>query len=127
MAVEHPRPVGLTGCDEKDRPDPAKRHVRHKQVDHAQLSDSTCVVEPFQLDTDAHMGTRMRRERKALDEEIVRSSPQGSHQVFVRSLGRHHQTAVFAVAAVAVAAVGDNWHGVRVTVAAKNGEGRVGA
>ena len=52
---------------------------------------------------------------------------QGSHQVFVRSLGRHHQTAVFAVAAVAVAAVGDNWHGVRVTVAAKNGEGRVGA
>ena len=43
------------------------------------------------------------------------------------SLGRHHRTVAVAVAAVAVAAVGGNYHGVRVAVAAKNGQGRVGA
>jgi len=106
-AVARPRYVVLIGRDGKGLLDLLRRRGQDKRAGPVRLSGSTCgEVGPCQLvGTRRGMGTGVRRGGKP-SEEIVRSSPRGSHQGFVDSR-RCPQTAgaAVAVAAAAVAAV----------------------
>lgn len=102
-AVARPRYVVLIGRDGKGLLDLLRRRGQDKRAGPVRLSGSTCgEVGPCQLvGTRRGMGTGVRRGGKP-SEEIVRSSPRGSHQGFVDSR-RCPQTAGAAVAVAAAA------------------------